>query len=397
MKSKSIALTVLLTTTVAVLAYPHATPSHPQPAPSTTPVHATQQAPKVEVVFALDTTGSMSGLIQAAKDNIWSIAHTMASAQPAPELRMGLVAYRDRGDAYVTRIIDLSDDLDSMYAQLMDFQAAGGGDGPEAVNQALQDAVHRMSWSEDQNTYRVIFLVGDAPPHTDYQDDVQYPVTLAQAANRGIVINAIQAGTDPSTRRAWQRIARLNQGEYFQVAQSGNAVAVATPFDDKIAKLSKDLDDTRVFYGAEEEREAQQKKVQASAKLHAESSSASRARRAAFNESAAGRKNFLGDKELVDDVASGRVELEAIAPAELPAAMQAMQAPERKAAIMATAKQRAALRDEIEALNRQRKDFIEDTLAKTETDEDSLDYRIFETVRDQAAPVGLSFEAAPSY
>ena len=86
----------------------------------------TGQTPKIDVVFVLDTTGSMGGLIQTAKEKIWAIASTMASAQPTPELRIGLVAYRDRGDAYVTRVVDLSDDLDSVYATLMDFQADGG-------------------------------------------------------------------------------------------------------------------------------------------------------------------------------------------------------------------------------------------------------------------------------
>lgn len=83
-------------------------------------------------------------MLQAAKEKIWSIASTMAQADPAPEIKMGLVAYRDRGDDYVTRVVDLSDDLDSLYATLMDFQAAGGGDGPESVNQALYDAVHKV-------------------------------------------------------------------------------------------------------------------------------------------------------------------------------------------------------------------------------------------------------------
>lgn len=83
---------------------------------------------RVEVVFVLDTTGSMSDMIGAAKEKIWSIASSLASAQQAPQIRMGLVAFRDRGDAYVTRVYDLSDDLDSTYAALMDFRAEGGGD-----------------------------------------------------------------------------------------------------------------------------------------------------------------------------------------------------------------------------------------------------------------------------
>lgn len=124
--------------------------------------------PVVDVVFVLDTTGSMAGLIETAKEKIWSIATSMAGAQPTPEIRIGLVGFRDRGDAYITKRIDLSSDLDSMYAALMDFTAEGGGDGPESVNQALDEAVRQMSWSQDRNSYQVIFLVGDAPPHMDY-------------------------------------------------------------------------------------------------------------------------------------------------------------------------------------------------------------------------------------
>ncbi|MGZ8916451.1 MAG: VWA domain-containing protein, partial [Methylobacter sp.] len=119
------------------------------------PVAAANQRPQIEVVFVLDTTGSMSGLIAAAKEKIWSIASTMASAQTAPDIKMGLVAYRDRGDAYITQTIPLSPDLDSMYAKLMDFQADGGGDGPESVNQALHDAVNKITWSQNPNTYKV--------------------------------------------------------------------------------------------------------------------------------------------------------------------------------------------------------------------------------------------------
>ncbi len=129
----------------------------------------------------VDTTGSMAGLIQAAKDKVWSIATTMAQAQPAPEIRVGLVAFRDLGDGYVTRTFDLASDLDAMYAALMEFKAAGGDDGPEAVNQALAEAVNKLSWRQSANAYKTIFLLGDAPPHLDYQNDVQYPQTLALA------------------------------------------------------------------------------------------------------------------------------------------------------------------------------------------------------------------------
>src|SRR4051794_33425307 len=70
---------------------------------------------RVEVVFCLDTTGIMTGLIAGAKDKIWSISNQIAGGKPTPDLKIGLVAYRDKGDGYITRVIDLSDDLDAIH------------------------------------------------------------------------------------------------------------------------------------------------------------------------------------------------------------------------------------------------------------------------------------------
>ncbi len=106
--------------------------------------------PRMEVCFVLDTTGSMTGLIEGAKQKIWSIANEMVSAKPTPELRLGLVAFRDRGDDYVTKDFDLTNDIDAIYGQLQSFHAAGGGDTPESVNEALDDAVRKMLWSTDK-------------------------------------------------------------------------------------------------------------------------------------------------------------------------------------------------------------------------------------------------------
>ncbi len=107
---------------------------------------------------------------------------------------MGLVAYRDKGDEYITKVIDLTDDLDAIHGHLKKFVASGGGDEPEHVNQALHDAVHKIKWSTDKKTLRIIFLVGDAPPHMDYNDDVKYPETCKKAVEKGIIINTIQCG-----------------------------------------------------------------------------------------------------------------------------------------------------------------------------------------------------------
>ena len=326
MKSKIIAAALFAATAGIVVLYPfdqgNATTSVQTPVTITQAAPQANEAARIEVVFVLDTTSSMGGMIETAKEKIWSIATTLASSQQAPEIRMGLVAFRDRGDAYVTRVVDLSPDLDTMYATLMDFHAVGGGDGPESVNQALYDAIHTVSWSQDTGTYRVVFLVGDAPPHMDYVDDVKYYKTLSDADSMGIVVNAIQCGNNSGTAAQWQQIAQLGGGRYFQVGQAGSAVAIATPYDGLLAAISQKLDDTRLYYGTEEERAVQERKMKATDKLHASSSLASRARRATFNASASGRTNLLGDGELVQDVLDGRADLSTLDPDQLPGALK---------------------------------------------------------------------------
>ena len=131
--------------------------------------------PRIEVCFVLDTTGSMGGLIEGAKQKIWSIANEMISAKPTPELKLGLIGYRDKGDDYVVKSFPMTDDIDSIYAHLRGFEADGGGDTPESVNEALAEAIEKMSWSQDRSVLKIIFLVGDAPPHLDYADGPKYP------------------------------------------------------------------------------------------------------------------------------------------------------------------------------------------------------------------------------
>lgn len=405
MKTKLLTLGLFAATAATVAFYPAVrqavatttklitTPSKRMNPAAMPPAASANQRPQIEVVFVLDTTGSMSGLIAAAKEKIWSIASTMASAHTAPDIKMGLVAYRDRGDAYITRTVPLSGDLDSMYAKLMDFQADGGGDGPESVNQALHEAVNKITWSQSPTTYKVIFLVGDAPPHMDYPDDVKYPVTVALARQKGIIVNAIQCGQDSSAAADWQQVASLGQGSYFQVGQSGNAVAIATPYDKKLAELSAQWDKTRLFYGNDEEKAKQAEKVAATEKLHKEASTESQARRATFNASPSGKTNFLGENELVDAVASGRVKLSGLPKKSLPESLQVLSPAAREEFVGNAKKERSELESEIKKLSEQRNDYLRQKVVAEGGKKDSLDAQLFGAIRRQAKDKGLVYEA----
>lgn len=167
------------------------------------------EAPHIDVVFVLDTTGSMSGLIEGAKQKIWSIATDILDTEVPADIRFGLVGYRDRGDAYVTRNYELTDDIHHIYGHLLDFKAQGGGDHPESVNQALHEAIHDFDWDKNAKTLRLVFLVGNAPPHMDYAQDVKYYRTAEDALDKDIVINTLLAGNNQGTRTIWKEIEQL--------------------------------------------------------------------------------------------------------------------------------------------------------------------------------------------
>ncbi len=336
--------------------------------------------PAVEVVFVLDSTGSMGELIAGAKQKIWSIANAIVARKPTPAVRIGLLSYRDRQDEYVTRRFDLTDDIDTVFKNLQAFHAAGGGDSPESVNQALDEAVNAMSWSKDAQTTKIIFLVGDWLPHMDYPDDVKYPVTCQKAARNNIIINTVQCGRETSTAPVWQEIARLAEGSYIALAQSGGMTAMTTPVDAEMARISAEIGSTTVAYGTRERQAA----VAAKNVMAATAAPAVAASRAAYN-SMTGGKAVQGRGDLLADLADGVVKLDAVKDAELPPEMRKMTDDERKAYLAAQQKKRAALNVKLQELARQRADFVtaeQQRLAATGQG-DAFDLKVGEIINKQ--------------
>jgi hypothetical protein len=348
------------------------------PPPANPPATA-QARPRVEIVFALDTTGSMSGLIEGAKRKIWSIASFVARGQPTPDLRVGLVAYRDIGDEYVTRTYDLDGDLDRVYRRLLQFRADGGGDAPEHVARALTEAVHKMSWTKgDGQVARLIYLVGDAPPHLDYHDGYDYTKASRDAAQLGIQIHAIRCGNDPETATYWRRIASLGHGEFLTIGQDGGMHDRHTPYDEELAKLHDELDGTVVPYGAgaEEKRGALARAAAAPAPV-----------KAARAEYMAAKKD-VGGEDFVDLVAAGKVDVDKVPAAELPASIAAAPPAERKAKVAAAASARTHILGRISKLSDDRAAYLR---AQPADKESGFDAEVENTVRKAGASIGAKF------
>ena len=339
-------------------------------------------ASRIEVAFVLDTTGSMGGLIDGAKRKIWGIADEIRKANPKAEIRIGLVAYRDRGDVYVTEKTDLSSDIHAIYGKLLDYRAQGGGDWPESVNEALAVAVNGLSWTKTADTRRIVFLVGDAPPHMDYAQDVPFTDTLKLAEAQGIVVDAVQAGNAADTEIVWKTIAQLGRGEYLKIPQSGGVVSIPTPYDQEIFKLQLELNRTVVPYGSTK----QQSMVKAKTEMAAKAAPSGAADMASYNVRASApseRKVVTGEGDLVADVVAGRADLGKVKAEDLPEELKGLTREKLTEAIEAKKAERAKLQSELGGLVAKRDAVIAAEKMKKSDGKDGFDRVVEEVVRKQ--------------
>lgn len=328
--------------------------------------NAKKERETIEVCFVLDTTGSMGGLIEGAKQKVWSIANEILSTKPVPNLRIGLIGYRDRKDAYVTQVHDLSEDIDDIYAKLMKFQAQGGGDTPESVNQALHEAVTKIGWDKSKKVLKLVFLVGDAPPHMDYQDDVKYPAVCKQAVKKDLIINTVQCGSMASTTPIWKEIAKLAEGDYVAIAQTGGVAAISTPVDAEIAKLNRELGVTVVAYGDARGRATVARKLalatdapdEVAADRLSFLSFKSKASAPSAGGFAASTAYIDGGGDLVEGLASGKYDYDKIEEEKLSDELKKMAPEKRTVYLKEQVAKRAELQKKLDELLVKRRDFV---------------------------------------
>ena len=374
----------ILTATILALLPLCAIAEEKSPAAETAKKPAKQ---RIEVCFVLDTTGSMGGLIAGAKSKIWSMANDIISAKPTPEVRFAPIAYRDRGDDYVTKITPLTDDLDAVYAQLNTFQAAGGGDAPESVGRALDESVKKIEWTKDKGVLKIIYLVGDAPPHF-YKDEPDWKKVCAEAVKSDLIINTVQCGGDAETTRVWKEIADRAEGVFAAIPQEGGVVAIAAPQDKELSALNTKVGRTMIGWG-----DSSTRRIVAGKQAAAEAAApAATAARLSFN--AKSGKTVQGEGELLDAIAEKKVTLDKVKKDELPAELRKLSPDELKAHVETMQKERAELQKRINELSKERDGYVaaeRKKLAKTGKG-DGFDEQVSKSLRAQAKKKGISYE-----
>ncbi len=362
------------------------------------------EKPRVEVGFVLDTTGSMGWAIDAAKQKIWFIANQIVTGEPRPHVRIALVPYRDKGDTYVTQVHELTDNIDKAYETLMTFSAGGGGDGPENVNQGLHDAINKLQWSDDRKTLRMIYLVGDYPPHNEYKDVPTYQELAKAAIKKGIYINTILCGNNVQTRDVWKDIALKAEGKFLQMSreQVAKTQSVKTPYDEKLAKLNEAIVGTAVVYGSKKEQAEAEARNASVAKLGTAGPAGAPAEAGKGTEVAADRVAYaarsgsVASNDLISDIMTGKVKLEDVQKDKLPENMQKMSSKQQKEYVDQQIAVRKKLQAQIAELATKRAEYQKEARARRGDSADAtLEAGVVESIKDKAADIGVKYEDAP--
>lgn len=345
------------------------------------PVEVARQArPLVQVALLLDTSNSMDGLINQARSQLWTIVNEIGRSKRdglPPRLQVALIEYgNDRlasGEGWIRTVLPFTDNLDDVSEKLFALTTNGGS---EFCGQAIEQATNTLAWSSDARVYKSIFIAGNEPFG---QGTVDYRSTCAQAIGRGIVVNTIHCGNrDEGITGQWADGAKRGEGAFSNIDQDRAIHVPRCPQDDRIEKLSIEINVTYVPYGPRGRAAYENQSRQDDNAMQAQAAAAPVARAA----SKAGANYENAGWDLVDAVEQKKVDVATVKDEELPEAMRKMSVEERKAYVAEQATKRNAIRAEIGKLMAERSAFLAEQ-AKTPAGGDTLDAAIVGVVREQ--------------
>ncbi len=212
----------------------------------------------IQVAILLDTSGSMSGLIEQAKSQLWSILNTLSSASKNDQsatIEMALYEYGNDGlssrNGWVSERVPFTSDVDRISESLFSMSTNGGS---EFCGTVIKKSLDKLHWNESAGL-RVIYIAGNEP---FTQGSIDYRDACKQAVHQEVIVNTIFCGRhDVGISTQWQAGAVLAKGSYHNIDHNQETVYISSPYDDEIAQLNTKLNDTYVSYTKQGERSRQ--------------------------------------------------------------------------------------------------------------------------------------------
>ena len=348
------------------------------------------EGPVVQLAILLDTSGSMRGLIDQAKTQLWQIVNEFISAKKdglRPQVHVALYQYGSgqlpAEDGYIRQILPLTDDLDKVSEELFALTAGGS---KEYCGHVIKLAVDQLAWMGSNDDLKTIFIAGNEP---FTQGEVDYKESCKAAAARGINVNTIFCGNyDEGISTQWRDGAMLADGSYMNIDQDSKAVHIEAPQDDEIARLGAKLNSTYIPYG--------ERGSVFFGNQSAQDSNAMRAAPQVMAERAVTKSSKIYNNanwDLVDATEQSDFKIEEVKEADLPEEMQKMTPDERKAHVEEMKSQRQEIQEKIQTLNDARKKYVAEEMKKrSATGEDTLEAVMIKTIHQQAEKKDFQFE-----
>lgn len=348
--------------------------------------------PVIELAILLDTSGSMSGLINQARTHLWKIVNELATAKhkgKAPALKVALYEYGKsslpKSEGYLTQLVPLTDDLDTISEKLFALRTNGGS---EYCGHVIQSATNELQWSKGDKALKLIYIAGNEPFS---QGSVDYKSACSNAIKNGIVVNTIFCGNhEQGVQTFWKDGAMMADGDYLSINHNARVKAVATPYDAEISKLSGSVNKTYLFYGKRGialEAKTNQSIQDSNA---GNSSSSIAADRAAFKASGAYRTK----NDLIDALADKKIKLEQLSEEEMPEELKKLDKKEREELITKKSKDREEIQKKIRELTKKRDKFVADARKKEAkgAKPTTFDSALIKSIRKQGQKKNFKFE-----
>ncbi|MBA3465736.1 MAG: VWA domain-containing protein [Deltaproteobacteria bacterium] len=365
-----------------------ATPAPPPPpqTPIVEPAKPTPRNPgRIQVALMLDTSGSMGGLIEQARSQLWKIVTRLDAARrdgQRPQLEIALYEYGNPNRAteksgWIRQIKPFTTDLDSVSEALFSL-SVGGGD--EYVGKAVATAIRDLEWSTRDGDLKLLFIAGN-------EDFDMGPVSpkkaMTAAKEKGVNVTAILCGDNDPT---WSNGSKLASMGFFTIDQNQVVAHVDAPQDAEITRLGELLNATYIPFGAEGADGVARQLAQDGNAINSQPGSM------VWRSMAKSSGNYTNSTwDLGDRFRAGGVELEKIANADLPPAMRGLLPEQRRAYVEGKLAERAQIQTRIQQLGNERTKFVAAAQGKS-AGAQSLDTAMLTALSTQARAVGLQLE-----
>jgi len=341
-----------------------------------------QHVPKIQLAILLDTSGSMSGLIDQARQQIWQVVNEFSDAKQngvKPILEVAVFEYGNSGlsseSGFIRKVSGLTSELDQVSEALFSLTTNGGD---EYCGYVINTAVNDLNWSDSKNDIKAIFIAGNEP---FTQGPIRFQDAIEKAKQKGIVVNTIHAGNhQQGMSTGWKDGAVLAGGSFMSIDHNNKVAYINAPQDKRLAELNSTLNRTYIPYGALGKANIARQSAQ---DLNASAISGGLLAQRTRSKASAHYGNATWD--LIDAEKEGKIDLDKISEAQLPEKMRAMSKPERRAHVKATAKKRKLIKKEILALSKARESFVtQEKKKQAGKNVNTMDDALIHAIRSQA-------------